>query len=217
MNFLLKSISAFVVMLASLVGCEVSQERTPTETSQRVVHIIVGSVRATDTGEKIAQQVKRMVENRSDVRVEIVRIKDYALPFYTDEVVPASRKSEIMDPALRRWSDKVKEADAFVFVVPEYNSGYSAPVKNAIDSLYPEWANKPVALIGYSGGMSGGASMLAQLRQVVRGVGLKPVAADVKIPQSWKAFDEQGNLLNYDVLSAEVQGLFDELVAACSA
>ena len=34
-------------------------------------------------------------------------------------------------------------ADAFVFVMPEYNHGFNAPLKNAIDYLHQEWQHKP--------------------------------------------------------------------------
>src|ERR1700750_882473 len=39
----------------------------------------------------------------------------------------------------RDWSARVDAADAFVMVTPEYNHGYPAPLKNAIDYLHEEW------------------------------------------------------------------------------
>jgi NAD(P)H-dependent FMN reductase len=55
----------------------------------------------------------------------------------------------------RDWSAKVAEADAFVFVMPEYNFGCNAELKKAIDYLHREWQYKPVGLVSY-GGVSGG-------------------------------------------------------------
>ena len=78
-----------------------------------------------------------------------------------------------------RWRELVTSADAIVWVMPEYNNGYPASIKNAIDYLYAEWAGKPIALFAY--GHSGGASASAQLSVVlsrvkatlVDGVGLR--------------------------------------------
>jgi NAD(P)H-dependent FMN reductase len=55
----------------------------------------------------------------------------------------------------KRWSATVAAADAVVFVMPEYNRTFTAPLKNALDYLYYEWNYKPVGLVSY-GGVSGG-------------------------------------------------------------
>lgn len=73
----------------------------------------------------------------------------------------------------RAWSRKVAGADAFVFVTPQYNWGYPAALKNAIDHLYQEWAGKPLMLVSYGG--HGGDKCAAQLRQVAEGVKSRPV------------------------------------------
>ncbi len=52
---------------------------------------------------------------------------------------------------------------AIVFVSPQYNWGYPAPLKNAIDHLYKEWAGKPAMIVTYGG--HGGSKCAAQLRQ----------------------------------------------------
>ena len=66
-------------------------------------------------------------------------------------------------------------ADAFVFVTPEYNHGYPASLKNAIDYLHHEWRYKPVGFVSY-GGVAAGTRSVEQLQQVVTAV--KLYAAD---------------------------------------
>ena len=44
-----------------------------------------------------------------------------------------------MHQQTREWSAQVAAADAFVFVMPEYNHGYNAELKNALDYLHSEW------------------------------------------------------------------------------
>ena len=225
MNYIarLLIIPGFFIMLVSMAGCDISREQQPkTGESNQMnkdkalpmkLYIIVGSIRPTRTGEKIAKNIKAMMDKRPEVMAEIVYIETYKLPFYTNEIAPASREGEITDPIFRRWSDKINQAEGYIIVSPEYNSGYPASLKNALDSLYKEWNNKPVAFIGYSGGSSGGASMIAQLRQVVRGLEMIPVAADIKIPQSWQAFNEQGGLANSNIIEKELNIIIDQLLA----
>ncbi|NED84458.1 NAD(P)H-dependent oxidoreductase, partial [Streptomyces sp. SID11233] len=66
----------------------------------------------------------------------------------------------------KRWSARVESSDAFVFVMPEYNYGYNAEIKNAIDYLCLEWAYKPVGLVSY-GGVSAGTRAAQMIKQVV--------------------------------------------------
>src|SRR3989344_5448802 len=65
---------------------------------------------------------------------------------------------------LCRFSKKIEEGDAFVMVTPEYNHGTSGVLKNALDWVYPEWNNKPVAFVSYGG--VGGARAVEQLRLI---------------------------------------------------
>ena len=55
-----------------------------------------------------------------------------------------------------------------MFVTPQYNWGYPAPLKNAIDYLYNEWKGKPALVVSYGG--HGGGKANGQLREVLRGV-----------------------------------------------
>ena len=178
------------------------------------VYIIVGSTRPTKTGLKIAKNLKTMLDERSDVHAQITDLADYKLPFYVDEISPASRKNEITDPLLKKWSDKIKQAEGFIIISPEYNAGYPAVLKNALDSLYAEWNNKPVAFVGYSGGPSGGASMIAQLRHVTKALEMIPIAAEIKIHQSSKAFDTKDRLINADEIEKELNVMIDLLLEA---
>lgn len=51
--------------------------------------------------------------------------------------------------------------------VTQYNWGYPAALKNALDFLYREWNNKPAAIISYGG--RGGGKAAAQLQEVSPG------------------------------------------------
>ena len=60
-----------------------------------------------------------------------------------------------------------------MYVTPQYNWGYPAPLKNALDHLYGEWAGKPAMIVTYGG--HGGGRCAEQLLQVLQGLKMKPV------------------------------------------
>ncbi|MCC7415313.1 MAG: NAD(P)H-dependent oxidoreductase [Epsilonproteobacteria bacterium] len=212
--------SCVLACLLVMMGChpeptagadELSQENSMKTTPMKVA-IIVGSVRPTGTADKIVNNLKRLLDARTDIQTELLFVRDYALPFYTDTMAPADRTEPIADPVLKKWSDAVKRADGYIIVSPEYNAGYPAPLKNALDSLYKEWNYKPVAFVGYSGGQSGGTSSIAQLHQVAQALKLIPIAVDVKIPQSWKAFTSTGDLVMFASVQQELNRVVDLLL-----
>lgn len=203
----------FMSMLG-IAGCsaEKSSEKTTTEPKKLGVQIIIGSTREGRISDKISKALQAMVATRTDITTEIIDLRDYKLPFLYD-ATPPMQQEKISDPVIQKWSDKIKSADAFIIVVPEYNSGYPGVLKNALDLLYKEWNNKPVGLVGHSGGPSGGTSVLAQMRTVTKAFKMIPVMAEIKIPSSWKALDTQGNLVD-QTIPAQLNTLIDQLIAA---
>jgi len=65
--------------------------------------------------------------------------------------------------AVLEFADKISNAVGVIIVTPEYNSGYPASLKNAMDLLYAEWRRKPVALATVSNGQFGGAQVTTSL------------------------------------------------------
>lgn len=206
--------NSYVYLFLAILSLVLMADCNTPKVNPMKLYIIVGSVRDTRMGANIAQQVKAMIDTRPEINTEIVDLAAWPLPFYTDVEAPRSRKKPITDPLLQQWSEKIQAADAYIIVAPEYNAGYPAPLKNALDSLYTEWNNKPVAFVGYSGGPSGASSMIAQMRQVADELKMICIATDVKIPQSWKAFSKDGKLVHADSIEKEVQVIIDQLIEA---
>ncbi len=105
--------------------------------------------------------------------VEILDLKDWPLPMDDEPGVPAAHPYE--NEHTRAFGRKIAAAGGFVFVTPQYNWGYPAPLKNALDHLYKEWSGKPAMIVSY--GSHGGGRCARQLRQVLKGLNMKPVAA----------------------------------------
>lgn len=174
------------LLLIFLVGFSMSVAK------EKVIQIITGSTREGRSSLKFANLVKDLLADVKNKKVEIVDIKDFNIPFLYESVAP-SRTQERKDPNIAKWSSKIKEADAFVFIVPEYNKSFPAVLKNAIDVLYQEWNNKSVFFVGYSGGSSGASFAIKHLKDVCDEIKLK-FKGEVNIPSAWKAFDEKGEL-----------------------
>lgn len=125
--------------------------------------------------------------------VELVDIVDFELPFL-DEPETADTQNYVYDHT-KKWSAKVSEADAYIFVTPEYNWGYPAGLKNAIDYLYHEWRDKPAGIVSY-GGKSGGVYSAESLSKVLVRIGMKEVNAQVNIVRFLEQFDDDQKLVN---------------------
>jgi NAD(P)H-dependent FMN reductase len=139
------------------------------------VGIILGSTRPNRNGEAVAKWVHQQVQGRNDATYELVDIKDYNLPLL-DEPIPPSQ-GKYSQPHTKRWAEKVRALDAFIFVTPEYNHGTSGALKNAIDFLYAEWNNKAAGFVSY--GSAGGARAVESLRLVMAEIQIAGVRAQV--------------------------------------
>lgn len=136
------------------------------------IQVIVGSTRARRICPQIAAWVTEVGSEAISGAFEVVDLKDWPLPADDETEIPAAGLGYASEHT-RAWSRKVSEGDAFVFVTPQYNWGYPAPLKNALDHLYREWAGKPAMVVTYGG--HGGGKCAAQLRQVLDGLKMKPV------------------------------------------
>ncbi|MEO8785018.1 MAG: NAD(P)H-dependent oxidoreductase, partial [Candidatus Saccharimonadales bacterium] len=100
--------------------------------------------------------------------------------------------------------------DGFVLVASEYNHGYAANLKNALDFLHAEWAKKPVAFVGY--GSLGAVAAIEQLVNITAQLNMVPSPSTaVKIIDAWGALDESG-AVKADHIRGQVDNLVKSLV-----
>jgi len=149
--------------------------------------VILGSTREGRIGEKVAAWLLRKLDARTEAEFELVDLRDHPLPIY--EGPSGDRPS----PAVERWKEKVAAADGYIVVTPEYNHGYPAGLKSALDHAYAEWNRKPMAFVSY-GGHAAGYRSVEQLRLVAVELQLVPIREQVGIQSPWAAFDEDGEL-----------------------
>jgi NAD(P)H-dependent FMN reductase len=147
------------------------------------IKVIVGSTRANRFSEKPAQWILNEARKRSGLNVELLDLRDYPLPFFEEAMPPGLAKDGYTNPVVVRWRDKVREADGFIICTPEYNHGYPAVLKNALDYVYFAWSHKAVAFVSWGGG--GGTRGVEQLRLVAVELDMVPTRFAVHIPNPW--------------------------------
>jgi NAD(P)H-dependent FMN reductase len=142
----------------------------------------MGSIRAGRRCPQIASWVIGIAEASSNLKYELLDLADWPLPMDDEPDIPEGGRP-YAEQHTRAWSYKIAAAAAFVFVTPQYNWGYPAPLKNAIDHLYQEWNGKPAVIVTYGG--HGGTKCAAQLKQVAEGVNMRPTATmpGIKLPR----------------------------------
>lgn len=177
------------------------------------VKVILGSTRQGRFSEKLVPWLKEAASKKEGLTVEVLDLRDYPMPFYDQAITPSQvANGDYANSIVKEWAKKIKEADAFLVVSPEYNHGYSAVLKNSLDSVYAEWNGKPIAFVSY--GNMGGARAVEQLRQVVVELQMSPIRSAVHIQTPWFMLDEKGNLKpgSLDNFGKPLDVLFDQLI-----
>lgn len=170
--------------------------------------VILASTRQGRFGEHVLRWFYPLVEQRADLIAEQVDLRDIMPPYY-NAPVPASQMSPADEP--QPWASQVGRADAFVIITPEYNHGYPAVLKSALDAVYTEWNRKPVAFISY-GGWAGGARAVEQLRQVVIELQMAPTRSMIVFQFVNRLFDADGTLKSGEFYAGAATRLLDDLV-----
>jgi NAD(P)H-dependent FMN reductase len=176
--------------------------------SKPTLTIVIGSTRPGRVGPKFAAWFRSRAIAHDGFDVELVDLAQLNLPFLDEPSHPRLR--QYVHQHTIDWSRTVERSDAFVFVTPEYNFGYSAALKNAIDYLSQEWADKAVGFVSY-GGVAGGTRAVQQLKQVVTALKMIPVAESVNLPFFTQFIDDSGTVQPNDVMTRSADAMLDEL------
>jgi NAD(P)H-dependent FMN reductase len=172
------------------------------------IKVILGSTRQQRFGDQPAQWILAKAKAKG-LDVELLDLRDYPLPFFEEAVSPSMIKEPYANPIVQKWTAKIGEADGFIMIAAEYNHGYTAVLKNAIDYVSREWNKKPVAFVGY--GSVGGARAIEQLRQVVIELQMTPIRDSVHMTNFWSLLDEKG-ILKTESFEHAGDAMIDQLV-----
>ena len=155
------------------------------------INIISGSPRENSITKRAALYLQNLLSK--DHEVVFIDLNKFELPpmqtvYSTDEKTPAQYQD------LRK---KMFEADAFIFVTPEYNGSYSPAMKNLLDHFTKiTYARKAIGIVTESDGLFGGMRAAIQMQQLVCALFGIPCPQMLIIPQVDKKFDTDGKLLD---------------------
>ncbi|GAA4032268.1 NAD(P)H-dependent oxidoreductase [Streptomyces plumbiresistens] len=168
---------------------------------------VVASTRPGRVGRSVADWFTLRAAKHDQFESHTVDLYELALPFFDEPHPPALRR--YTKSHAREWSRIVDASDAFVFVTPEYNGGFPAPLKNAWDYLVVEWQHKPAAFVSY-GGVSAGTRAVQMGKQVVANLRMLPIGPTVSIPFVSQFVDE-GDFRPGKIHEAAAEQVLDEL------
>jgi NAD(P)H-dependent FMN reductase len=180
------------------------------------VGIIVGSTRPVRVGRPVADEIVALLEEAGAEAI-MLDLAELRLPLLDEALPPASGVRT--EPHTIAWAERIEALDGVVFITPDYNSGYPAALKNAIDYLKHEWVGKPAAVVSY--GWAGGRSAAAQLSAVLSYIGLELQGEGVQMPFEPTDFDESMRMVDAAAfVGRSVEGLRElaqQVVAASAA
>ena len=174
-----------------------------------VLQIIIASTRPGRIGLPVAQWFEQAAIEHGGFDVEMIDLAEINLPFFDEPSHPRMR--QYVHQHTKDWSEIVDRGDAYVFVTPEYNYGFTAPLKNAIDYLHFEWQHKPVGFVSY-GGVAAGTRAVQMLKQVVTTLKMLPIFESVNIPFHTQFIDEEGAVQANEVMEQAADAMLDELI-----
>lgn len=185
------------------------KEETVVKKEKLKIAIVQGSVREGRNGEAVANWVYDFAIKRSDdVEYEVVDLAKYDLPMLGEELEGANHVGS--ETAIKEWSDKMASFDGYVFVTPEYNHAVGGALKNALDFLKPEVANKTAAFVGY--GSLGGTRAHENLRLILGELQV----ADVQTALTFSLMTDFENMSVFkpaDYHTANANGMLDQLIS----
>lgn len=153
------------------------------------ITIISSSVRTGRNSHRVALYFKNYLVSNKLAKVKILDLNEYNFPLFDERLrFQKSPSAEMLD-----FSEKIKAAAGVLIVTPEYNGGYPASLKNAIDLLYEEWYRKPVAISTVSDGSFGGSQVITSLQFSFWKIRAWTVPAMFPVPKVRDSFDEKGN------------------------
>lgn len=144
------------------------------------VAIIIGSVRPNRRSKQVADWLHIQLMKSDKVQFDEIDLAQIDLPMLDEPKLPVT--GQYIHAKTREWSALIQSYDGFVFVFPQYNWGYPAVIKNAIDYLAKEWAGKPVSLVTFGG--HGGSQAQIAMRMVAAGLKMQVMAVNLEIKLS---------------------------------
>ena len=176
--------------------------------------IVVGTNRNGRQTPKQAQWVWQTAHDKEGIEAEIVDLAHFNLPFFQESISPRYNQNREIDPVVKPWLNKLEEADAYIFVTPEYNHSIPGILKNAMDFVTWEMLRKPSAIVSH--GTVGGARAAMHLKEILSEARGVPIPNFVALAHMSDVINDKGELMeevkaNPYGPQSSLESLLDEL------
>lgn len=173
------------------------------------VLLITSSVRENRSSIRVSRFLEKYINENNLAEVDTADLNEYNFPIFDERLKFQKNPSDL----LVKFSNQVSSADAIIFVIPEYNSGYPAAFKNAFDVLVSEWYRKPIGISSVSAGNFGGIMAGNQAQTVIMKLKGVAIPSTYAIPLVNKTFDENGNIIgDIEFMNKKTKAFLDELL-----
>ena len=171
--------------------------------------VISSTTRPGRKGPIVASWIAAVAQNYPELNVELLDLGEINLPMMDEPYHPRLKKYQ--HEHTKQWSAKIDEADAFIFVTAEYNFGFPAPLKNALDYLSHEWAHKAAGIVSY-GGASGGTRAAQMLKQILTTFKVVPLTEAVALPFFDQYINEEAQFTESEIIRKSADDMLKELL-----
>ncbi|MGE4334920.1 MAG: NADPH-dependent FMN reductase [Pigmentiphaga sp.] len=172
------------------------------------LHIVVCSTRPNRVGSSVARWALEEAEAQGHFDAELVELASFELPVFDEPEHPRLQKYQ--HAHTKNWSASVDAADAFLFVLPEYNFGAPGALVNAMQYLSREWQYKAVGLVSY-GGISGGMRSAQAVRNMVTVYKMVPLLEAVPVVNVFQQLDADKAFVPNEANTTSAKAMLDEL------
>ena len=148
--------------------------------------VFYGSYRSDRMGIRLADYIVKQL-TKSGVSAELIDAKAIGLPLLDrmyKEYAPGTAPAQ-----MEALAAKIKAADAFLFVVGEYNWGVQPGLKNLTDHFLEEWFWRPAAIASYSAGRFAGARASLAWHGILSEMGMVVISSTLAVGPIGEALD----------------------------
>jgi len=174
-----------------------------------ILHTLICSTRPGRIGPAVAEWAHGAAQAHGGFDARLVDLAAFRLPVFDEPEHP--RLGRYIHEHTRAWSASVAHADAFLFVLPEYNFAPPGALVNALNYLVREWHCKAVGFVSY-GGMSGGIRAVQATKGLLSTLKLVPMVEAVAIPNVAQQFQAEGGLAANPLNGQSAAAMLDELL-----
>jgi len=170
--------------------------------------ILTASVRTGRKSPRVSKYFQRYLKEHHAIDAEMLDLREYDFPLFDERL--RYQKNPI--PKALEFSERIKHAEGIIIVTPEYNGGYPASLKNAVDLLYDEWRKKPLVISTVSEGAFAGTQVITSLQFSLWKIGALTVPVMFPVPNIEKSFNEEGQPSDKEGTDKGAKRFIDELL-----